>query len=49
VSVRTGGAARSRAKWLRAEDVVQWKIPELAGLQEARAACPHRFLLPSLT
>jgi AP-1 complex subunit mu len=29
--VRTGGGARSRAKWLRADDVVQWKIPELPG------------------
>ncbi len=31
VTARPGGAAKSRAKWLRAEDAVLWKIPELPG------------------
>jgi AP-2 complex subunit mu-1 len=43
VTFRTGGGARSRAKWLRAEDVVQWKIPELPGGGEVRACFAMRF------
>ena len=31
VTARTGGGAKSRAKWLRADGVLQWKVPELPG------------------
>lgn len=34
VTLRCGGAARAKAKWLRAEDTVLWKLPELASGQE---------------
>ena len=34
-TLRCGGGARAKAKWLRAEDAVQWKLPELAAGQEA--------------
>ena len=34
-TLRCGGAVRAKAKWLRAEDAVQWKLPELAAGQEA--------------
>jgi len=34
VTLRCGGTARAKAKWLRAEDAVLWKLPELASGQE---------------
>ena len=35
VTLRCGGGARAKAKWLPAEDAVLWKLPELPAGQEA--------------